>query len=53
MLNLSAGCGEFKELRGGFPAVEYYAVFSRHLSLRRRFAWNLVQKEGEAWSLGF
>jgi len=52
ILNLSSGSGKFKELRGAFPVVEYHAVYNRHLSLRRRFPWFLIQKEGEAWSLG-
>jgi hypothetical protein len=52
LLNLSAGTGDFKVLRGAFPVVEYDAVYDRHLHPRRRFAWRLVRMEGKAWSLG-
>lgn len=52
MLNLSAGVGAFKELRGAFPVVDYDAVHNRHLSWRKRLAWYLVRMEGGAWSLG-
>ena len=42
LLNLSAGASGFKRLRGGMPAIEYSAVYARHLSLRsRRFLWTL------------
>lgn len=39
LLNLSAGVGPFKMLRGARPAEEFDAVFDRHLSLPRRLAW--------------
>lgn len=53
LLNLSAGCGAFKAMRGAFPVVEYDAVHDRHLPHRRCFAWRLVRMEGGLWSLGF
>jgi len=37
-VNLSAGAAEFKRGRGGVPAIEYSAVFSRHLPKRRQRA---------------
>lgn len=37
-VNLSAGAAHFKRLRGGQPALEYSAVFSRHLPAPRRAA---------------
>ena len=37
-LNFSAGAAEFKRLRGGAPAIEYSAVYTRHLSRKIRNA---------------
>ncbi len=37
-LHYSSGAGEFKRARGGIPAIEYTAVFGRHLSAPRRAA---------------
>jgi hypothetical protein len=37
-LHYSSGAGEFKRARGGEPAIEYTAVFGRHLSAPRRAA---------------
>lgn len=41
-INLSAGAGRFKALRGGVAAIEYSAVYARHLPLRRRAALTLL-----------
>lgn len=37
-VNLSAGVGQFKRLRGGIGEIEYSAVYARHLSRRARRA---------------
>ena len=37
-LNFSAGAAEFKRLRGGAPAIEYSAVYARHLPRNLRNA---------------
>ena len=42
LLNYSSGAGEFKRRRGALPAVEYNAVFDRHLPERRRMAFRMA-----------
>ena len=42
-LNLSAGVGRFKALRGGEPVMEFIAVVDRHLPRRRRRPWRAVE----------
>ncbi len=41
-LNFSAGAADFKRARGGVPAIEYSAVFARHLPRRTRMAVNAL-----------
>lgn len=41
-LNLSAGVGRYKALRGGEAVMEYLGVYDRHLPLRRRTPWSFV-----------
>jgi len=41
-INFSAGAAHFKRLRGGQPAIEYSAVYARHLPARTRRALDLL-----------
>ncbi len=43
-VNWSGGAGDFKRKRGCVPAMEYVAVWGRHLSLRKRGAIHLLTK---------
>ncbi|HUV38642.1 MAG TPA: GNAT family N-acetyltransferase [Planctomycetota bacterium] len=42
-VNLSAGVGRFKMLRGAVPTVEFDAVYDRHLDPHRRLPWTLLR----------
>jgi hypothetical protein len=37
-LHYSAGAGKFKQARGGQPALEYHALYDRHLPRQARYA---------------
>ncbi len=41
-LNLSAGVGRYKALRGGEAVMEYIGVFDRHLPFSRRLPWKVI-----------
>jgi hypothetical protein len=43
LVNFSAGVGDFKRKRGCRNAIEYNAVFCRHLPPARQRAWKLLQ----------
>lgn len=43
-VNLSAGAAQFKRLRGARPAIEYSAVFTRHLAPSRRHVIAVLQR---------
>lgn len=44
LFNMSAGAAAFKRNRCAVPAIEYSAVYIRHLSYRRRIATHTVAK---------
>ena len=44
-LHLSSGAPSFKRLRGGFPCIEYSAVYTRHLpSARQKNVWDRLHQ---------
>lgn len=42
LFNMSAGAAGFKRNRGAIPAIEYSAVYTRHLSRKRRIATGII-----------
>lgn len=42
LLHLSSGAAHFKRLRGGQPAIEYSAVYVRHLPAGRKVVWRFL-----------
>jgi len=43
ILNMSSGASDFKKQRGGEPEIDYLMVYAKHLSLRKRMFWKLMQ----------
>ncbi len=43
LFNMSAGAAAFKRNRGGVAAIEYSAIYNRHLSLKSRVAAAIVR----------
>lgn len=43
VLNLSAGASQFKRLRGGFPEIEYSAIYISHLSYYRQSLIRIIR----------
>jgi hypothetical protein len=50
-LNMSAGAGRHKVLRGGRPADEFDAIFDRHLPWPRRLAWTALMVASNRYRL--
>ncbi len=49
VLNFSSGAPDFKKVRGAAPAIEYMAVYTRHLPPPRRAIWTLLHALSHAF----
>ena len=49
VLNFSSGAPGFKKIRGAASAIEYTAVYTRHLPPERRAVWTLLHKTSHAY----
>jgi len=43
LLNMSSGAGRFKTLRRANPYIEYNAVYTKHLNLKRKLPWAILK----------
>ena len=43
LVHASGGVGKFKKVRGGKSVIEYNAVFTKHLPVRRQRPWKLIK----------
>jgi len=43
LLNMSSGAGGFKTLRRAKPYIEYNAVYTKHLALKRKLPWSILK----------
>jgi hypothetical protein len=44
LLNYSSGAGEFKRRRGGEACLEFNALYTKHLHVKRRLAFSLLNR---------
>ncbi len=53
LLNYSSGAGDFKRRRGGFPVIEYNAIYHAHLPPARRAAYRGLAELANRWGKDF
>jgi hypothetical protein len=43
LLHNSSGAGKFKASRGAIREIEYTGVYLKHLNIRRKLGWALIE----------